>query len=242
MDYQNPNSKQNVRRTQAAPAPRKSLGGSGRGGGFAPHKSLGGSARGGREASRRGLGPRRGGRYASRKSLDGLGRGGGPAPHKTLGGTRRKGGSGRRKSAPRRKQKKVPALTAAALEQEGLARSGSKDPAIYRPGMGALMEIRKYQRSTNLLLRKAPFCRLVKDITQLFHNSLRWRVDAIDALHAAAEDFLIALFADANICAIHAGRVTIMPRDMHLAKRIRGVSQEAMSQPTTPTWGSLRVG
>ncbi len=91
------------------------------------------------------------------------------------------------------------------------------------------MEIRKYQRSTQLLIRKAPFCRLVKEVTQVFHHTLRWRVDAIEALQVAAEDFLIKLMEDANCCAIHAKRVTIFPRDIHLARRIRGVRQDPAS-------------
>lgn len=91
------------------------------------------------------------------------------------------------------------------------------------------MEIRKYQRSTSLLLRKAPFCRLVKEITTIFHHALRWRVDAIEALQVASEDFLIHLFEDANLCAIHARRVTVMPRDIHLARRIRGIREDPAS-------------
>lgn len=88
------------------------------------------------------------------------------------------------------------------------------------------MEIRKYQRTTAPLIRNAPFCRLVCEVTQTFHHLLRWRVDAIEALQVAAEDFLIKLLEDANLCAIHARRVTIMPRDIHLARRIRGMKQD----------------
>mmetsp|Transcript_11592 Transcript_11592/g.20966 ORF Transcript_11592/g.20966 Transcript_11592/m.20966 type:complete len:157 (+) Transcript_11592:200-670(+) len=92
----------------------------------------------------------------------------------------------------------------------------------FRPGTRALMEIRKYQKSTELLIRRLPFARLVKEITQHYHHSLRWQVDAIQALQYSAEDYLVGLLEDANLCAIHARRVTIMPRDMHLARRIRG--------------------
>ncbi|KAA8499112.1 histone H3.3 type a [Porphyridium purpureum] len=92
----------------------------------------------------------------------------------------------------------------------------------FRPGTRALMEIRKFQKSTDLLIRRLPFARLVKEITQHYHHGLRWQVDAVQALQYAAEDYLVGLLEDANLCAIHARRVTIMPRDLHLARRIRG--------------------
>lgn len=86
------------------------------------------------------------------------------------------------------------------------------------------MEIRKYQKSTNLLLRKAPFSRLVREVCQNFsRHALRWQMYAILALQEAAESFLVMLFSDANLCAIHAKRVTLFPRDVQLARRIRGV-------------------
>lgn len=86
------------------------------------------------------------------------------------------------------------------------------------------MEIRKYQKSSDLLLRKAPFSRLVREVCQSFcGDSLRWQVYALLALQEAAEAFLVLLFSDANLCAIHAKRVTIFPRDIQLARRIRGV-------------------
>uniref|UniRef100_A0A3Q3IH22 Core Histone H2A/H2B/H3 domain-containing protein n=1 Tax=Monopterus albus TaxID=43700 RepID=A0A3Q3IH22_MONAL len=89
---------------------------------------------------------------------------------------------------------------------------------------GALMEIRKYQKSTDLLLRKAPFSRLVREVCQSFsRDALRWQVYALLALQEAAEAFLVMLFSDANLCAIHAKRVTLFPRDIQLARRIRGV-------------------
>ncbi|KAL3041263.1 hypothetical protein OYC64_019458 [Pagothenia borchgrevinki] len=94
----------------------------------------------------------------------------------------------------------------------------------FRPGTRALMEIRKYQKSSDLLLRKAPFSRLVREVCQsLSGESLRWQVYALLALQEAAEAFLVLLFSDANLCAIHAKRVTIFPRDIQLARRIRGV-------------------
>ena len=85
----------------------------------------------------------------------------------------------------------------------------------------ALREIRKYQKSTELLIRKLPFQRLVREVAQDFKNDLRFQGSAVMALQEAAEAYLVSLFEDTNLCAIHAKRVTIMPRDMQLARRIR---------------------
>ncbi|KAG7096853.1 hypothetical protein E1B28_004261 [Marasmius oreades] len=101
----------------------------------------------------------------------------------------------------------------------------------FRPGTVALREIRKYQKSTDLLIRKLPFSRLVREIagdmtTDMNENydtgGLRWTSSALQALQEATEAFLVHLFEDANLCAIHAKRVTIMQRDIQLARRIRG--------------------
>ena len=99
---------------------------------------------------------------------------------------------------------------------------GVKKPHRYRPGTVALREIRKYQKSTELLMRKLPFQRLVREIAENFKPDLRFQSTAILALQEAAEAYLTGLFEDANLCAIHAKRVTIMPRDFLLARRIRG--------------------
>jgi histone H3 len=100
-----------------------------------------------------------------------------------------------------------------------------KKPHRYRPGTVALREIRHYQKSTDLLIRKLPFQRLVREIAQDFKNGLRFQGDAVLALQEASESFLAALFEDANLCAIHAKRVTLMPKDLQLARRIRGDSR-----------------
>ncbi|KAI1375759.1 histone-fold-containing protein [Hypoxylon crocopeplum] len=96
----------------------------------------------------------------------------------------------------------------------------------YRPGTVALREIRRLQNSTDLLLRKLPFSRLVREIALTMRpvdEGMRWQSQAILALQEAAEAFLVHLFEDANLCAIHARRVTIMQKDIQLARRIRGV-------------------
>merc|ERR1712187_1103562 len=99
---------------------------------------------------------------------------------------------------------------------------GVKKPHRYRPGTVALREIRKYQKSTELLIRKLPFQRLVREIAQDFKQDIRFQSTALLALQDASEAYLVGLFEDTNLCAIHAKRVTIMPKDMQLARRIRG--------------------
>ncbi len=86
----------------------------------------------------------------------------------------------------------------------------------------ALREIRKYQKNTDLLIRKLPFQRLVREVAEGFKEDLRFQSHAILALQEASESYLTSLFEDTNLCAIHAKRITIMPKDMHLARRIRG--------------------
>ena len=96
-----------------------------------------------------------------------------------------------------------------------------------KPGMLALKQIRQYQKSTDLLLRRLPFARVVKEICeQIAQEALRWQASAVECLQEAAEAYLVGLFEDSNLCAIHAKRVTIMPRDIYLARRIRGVARE----------------
>ncbi|XP_037471550.1 histone H3.2-like [Triticum dicoccoides] len=102
------------------------------------------------------------------------------------------------------------------------ADGGVKKPHRFRPGTVALREIRKYQKSTELLIRKLPFQRLVREIAQDFKTDLRFQSSAVSALQEAAEAYLVGLFEDTNLCAIHAKRVTIMPKDIQLARRIRG--------------------
>ena len=99
---------------------------------------------------------------------------------------------------------------------------GVKKPHRYRAGIVALREIRKYQRTTDLLIHKLPFQRLVREIARNHRPDLRFQSAAVMALQEASEAFLVRLFEDTNLCALHANRVTIMPKDMQLARRIRG--------------------
>ena len=101
-------------------------------------------------------------------------------------------------------------------------KSAEKVKRRYRPGVLALKEIRRYQKSTELLLRTLPFQRLVREITQQFKRDFRYQASALQCLQEATEAYIIGLFEDTNLCAIHAKRVTIMPKDVQLALRIRG--------------------
>ena len=118
--------------------------------------------------------------------------------------------------APRR------ALAAKLSKKSGPVVAEQKKPHRYRPGTVALREIRRYQKTTDLLIRKRPFQRLVREVATRFHSDLRFQSHSILALQEASEAYLVGLFEDANLCAIHGKRVTIFPKDIQLACRIRG--------------------
>lgn len=124
-------------------------------------------------------------------------------------------------------------LAAGADGAVGAVGAAIKKPHRFRPGTIALREIRKYQRSTDLLIRKLPFARLVREITQTYNSTpaegeKRWQIEALHALQEAAEFYLVHLFEDANLCAIHTTRVTIFVKDIQLARRIRGPHLESL--------------
>ena len=109
---------------------------------------------------------------------------------------------------------------------------GIKKPHRYHPGLLALHEIHRYQQSMESLIRKTPFNKLIKEISQEYRIcpegpgtpsvQVRFQSTALAALQEAAENFLVGLFEDVNLLAVHAKRVTVMPRDIRLALRIRG--------------------
>lgn len=78
------------------------------------------------------------------------------------------------------------------------------------------------QKTVDCCIRKLPFQRLVREVAQDFRDGLRFERKAVDALQDATEPFLVEMFEDCNLSAIHAKRVTIFPRDMHLVQRIQG--------------------
>jgi histone H3 len=130
------------------------------------------------------------------------------------------GGSAARKSTSPRRISKSPAPSSSSPKRTPTQRR-------YRPGERALREIRFYQKSTDLMIRKLPFARLVREVqTYFFRKEYRWQAEAMLALQEAAEAHLVSLFEDAYLCTIHAKRVTLMPKDLQLARRIRGPLRE----------------
>ena len=120
-------------------------------------------------------------------------------------------------------------LATKAARKSAPSTGGIKKPHRFRPGTVALREIRRYQKSTELLIRKLPFQRLVREIAQDFKTDLRFQSAAIGALQEASEAYLVSLFEDTNLCAIHAKRVTV-----------RKNTEEIVSLTTTSTFFSSR--
>ena len=121
--------------------------------------------------------------------------------------------------------KEASAAAAAARRMNPASKSpapAKKTAHRYRPGTVALREIRRYQSSCELLIPRMPFQRLVREIAGQIKMDVRFQSSAILALQTAAEAYLVGLFDDTNLCAIHAKRVTIQPKDIALARRIRG--------------------
>ncbi|EPQ27112.1 uncharacterized protein PFL1_05394 [Pseudozyma flocculosa PF-1] len=142
----------------------------------------------------------------------------------------RKRQTGRKSVGGQAPRRRGPASGAAVGDASTASTSTRKKPR-FKPGTVALREIRRYQKSTDLLIRKLPFARVVREIANTFITNyqgggefvgLRWQSSAILALQEATEAYLVSLFEDANLCAIHGKRVTIMQRDIQLARRLRG--------------------
>ena len=116
-----------------------------------------------------------------------------------------------------------------AIKKTGPAKGGAKTAEgdakknrRFKAGTVALREIKRYQKSMDNLLPRASFMRLVKHIATDMDHQLRFQSQAIQALQEATEAYIVALFEDTNLCAIHAKRQTVMKKDMELARRIRG--------------------
>ena len=102
------------------------------------------------------------------------------------------------------------------------ASASGKKSHKWRPGTVALRQVRKLQKTTNTLIRKAPFQRMVRAVANAQKDGLRWQSAAVSAMQEATEAYIIGVLSDSNLCALHARRVTVMPRDIHLARRLRG--------------------
>ena len=100
--------------------------------------------------------------------------------------------------------------------------AGAKRTIRFRPGTVALRQIKKLQKGTDLLCQKAPFQRLVRAVATEHKTGLRFAATALAALQESTESYIISLLADANLCSLHAKRVTAMPSDLNLARRLRG--------------------
>ena len=159
-----------------------------------------------------------------------------PGPKKITGGSKPALNPGQRSGSIKAHLAKLKKDTAKKMAAKAAKKSGMKAPKggvkkryRYRPGTVALKQIRQYQKSTELLIRKLPFQRLVREIASDSEvilsplcGKVRFQSAAIMALQEASEAYLVGLFEDSNLCAIHAKRVTIMPKDIQLARRIRG--------------------
>ena len=106
--------------------------------------------------------------------------------------------------------------------KKSFAKKTVRPVARFRPGSTALVEIRRFPASDGLLVRKRPFQRIVQGIAGQVSTGIRFGASAILALQEAAEAYLVGLFEDSWLCAVHGKRVTVMVKDMQLARRIRG--------------------
>lgn len=125
------------------------------------------------------------------------------------------------KGHKRGRKSATPQRAAVAMKRPRSAVVRIKKPHRFKPGTVALREIRKYQRSTEFLIRRLPFQRLVREFAQDAKTDVRFQATALEALQEAAEAYLVGVFEDANWCAIHAKRVTIQPKDLILTQRLR---------------------
>ena len=99
---------------------------------------------------------------------------------------------------------------------------GAKKNRRFRPGTVALREIRRFQKTGETLIRRAPFQRMVREVAAAMKTGLRWQSSALAAIQEASESYVVGMLSDSNLCALHGRRVTVMPRDIHLARRLRG--------------------
>jgi histone H3 len=119
---------------------------------------------------------------------------------------------------PKKSLGSVAAVSAKSVPAATVGGGIKKKPYRFRPGTVALREIRKYQKSTDLLMRRAPFYRLVREVAQDFKENVRFEAAALNILQEAAESVLIDLFQDAHLLRRHCDKITVMPADLQLAE------------------------
>jgi histone H3 len=131
-----------------------------------------------------------------------------------------------KKNTKEKSKKKTKEVTKAKKTSDGKrktapAAGGVKKPHRFKPGTVALREIRRYQKSTDLLIRRLPFQRLVREIAQDFHTDLRFALATIEVLQSVLESIIVTILEGANMAAIHASRTSIQPKDIQFARRLR---------------------
>ena len=136
---------------------------------------------------------------------------------------RTKTAAGKQSIASQAKKKMPVKKTEKPIKKAAPAEGGMKKKFRVKAGTNALREIRRYQKRIDNLLPRAPFQRLVREITSdVGGHDLRFQSQALVALQEATEAYVVGLFEDTNLCCIHAKRVTVQQKDMQLARRIRG--------------------
>lgn len=161
----------------------------------------------------RGGGGDRGSPERQRPGLPSWQRGGGS--RESIPSTRRRVSG---ETPPRRATKKRPRGSAGSAGGEG------RKKRRFRPGTRVLQEIARMQKTTHTLVPRIHFSRVIRDVAMSVTGGehLRWASEGLAAIQEAAEAYLVGLFEDAQLCALHAKRVTIMLKDIMLARRIRG--------------------
>ncbi|GAQ92407.1 histone H3 [Klebsormidium nitens] len=134
---------------------------------------------------------------------------------------------------------------------EGPAPTSKRDPKKphrYRPGTLALREIRKYQKSTEPVVPRLSFGRLVRELCDTEWRkrgdrdyNLRWQSSALDALLEASQDFIVGLFGDAIFCVAHGKRKTLQVKDLDLARRIRGIRDDNDRLPLQREFFNVKI-
>lgn len=130
-----------------------------------------------------------------------------------------------KKGAAKQSKKTGPAkggIKPTASQKSQKSQEGDRKKPRYKPGTVALREIKRYQKSTALLLPRAPFQRIVKSICMEIDNTLRCSSQGLLALQEATEAYMVGIFEDASLCCVHAKRMTLRKQDLELARRIRG--------------------
>ena len=97
----------------------------------------------------------------------------------------------------------------------------SRSPSVPLPKPWLLVRFVRYQKSTNLLIRKALHHHLIRESAQDFKSDMCFQSTAVFGVSSTSEAYIVGVFEDTNLCPIHAKRVTIMAKDSQLVCRVR---------------------